>query len=376
MPEFQLPDLGEGVTEGEVVEWRVREGDQVARDQVLMVVGTDKATVEIPSPLEGRVEAILAREGAVVRVGDPLLRISGGSPLPAAAEPTLAAPAAEPGPVLPPPPPPGERRSALPSVRRAARERGQDLAEVAGSGPGGRIRMEDLDTDQGEVRTPLRGARRVMAERMAEAHRRVPQVTLVLECDMGPVEDLVRGRAEAGPKGRPSILGLVCLAILAQLLEEPVFNASLDEARMEVVYHRLVQLGIAVQTAEGLKVATLRDADRRPPQQLLEELERLVAAARDGRLGATELGGATFTVSSGGRLGGLLATPIVNWPNLATLGVHAIEERPVVRNSQVVVGHCANLSLSFDHRVIDGMQASAFLYGIRGRLSEPDKLLR
>ena len=382
MPDFKLPDLGEGITEGEVVEWRVEEGAQVVRDQVLVVIGTDKATVEIPSPFQGRVDAILAAEGAVVHVGDPLVRVNSGVPeeqlpgsLPGSAE-------AHPAPPAPPPTvqpelkvaPMATSAPALPAIRRAARNRGIALETVRGSGPAGRVRMQDLAVSGRRV--ALRGTHRVMAERMAEAHRRVPQVTVVLECDMGPVEGLVRAQAAALPvEARYSILGLTALAAVAGLRSEPIFNASFDEQRMELEYHDQIHLGVAVQAGDGLKVATLKDAERLSPGDFHGQLGRLVADARAGTLAAADLSGSTFTISSAGRLGGLFATPIVNWPNLAVLGVHAIEDRPVVRAGRIEVGRVANLSLSFDHRVIDGLTASGFLYQLVARLRQPETLV-
>ncbi len=369
MAEFKLPDLGEGVTEGEVIEWRVAVGEEVELDQVLVVVGTDKATAEIPSPFQGKVGAILAPEGARIRVGAPLLRIDGP-------EPEAAAPQPEPAAAASPPAiseragrddPASSRVRALPSTRRAARQRGVDLGQVSGSRPGDRVRIADL-LKSGR-RVPLRGAARIMAERMAAAHRIVAQVTVVLESDMEAVE------GAAGRPGGPTILGLICLAALAGLGDDPVFNASFDDQALEIVYHDRVKLGIAVQTPDGLVVATLADADLMAPATFQTELVRVVEAARGGQLSVAELGGSTFTVSSGGRMGGLLATPLVDWPNLAILGVHAIEDRAVVREGRVEVGRRANLSLSFDHRVIDGMRASAFLYRLADRLREPEKLL-
>ena len=361
--DFRLPDLGEGVTEGEVVEWRVRPGDPVARDQVVCVVATDKATVELPSPIAGVVAEVVAREGTPVAVGEVLLRIAAPDASPALPR-SAAAPAATIATETPPP-----RVLALPAVRRAARERGMDLATVRGSGPRGRVRITDLGP--AGRREALRGTRRVMAERMAEAHRHVPQVTVALDCDMEGVERLGIGSAE----DRPTPLGLVCLAARAEVERLPIFNASFDEEAMALVHHPDLHLGIAVQTPDGLKVATLRSAGRLPAQDLLGEIRRLVAGARAGTLAPAELTGSTFTVSSGGRLGGLLATPLVNWPNVATLGLHEIQDRPVVRAGQVVAGRCAVLTLSFDHRVIDGMTASDFLYGVVARLSDPNGLL-
>ena len=377
MPEFSLPDLGEGVTEGDVMEWRVEEGGQVVRDQVLLVIGTDKATVEIPSPFEGTVEAILAPAGARVKVGEPLVRVgSGPGPEEASAPPpvpTDPARSAQPQPADPLPRARGTAVRALPSVRRAARDAGVNLDSVTGSGPLGRGRPEDLG--RSGRRTPLRGPQRVMAERMAEAHRRVPQVTVVLECDIGPVEALVANPPSPAAGAGFSILGLIALATVPGLVAQPVFNASFDEHRMEIVFEEAIHLGIAVQAEDGLKVATVRDAGRQEPAALQRELTRLVAAARAGTLTAAELSGSSFTISSGGRLGGLFATPLVNWPNLATLGVHEIEDRPIVRAGRVEVGRCLNLSLSFDHRVIDGMAASGFLYALRERLAYPLRLI-
>ncbi|MHB8554751.1 MAG: dihydrolipoamide acetyltransferase family protein [Candidatus Dormibacteria bacterium] len=380
MPDFRLPDLGEGITEGEVVEWRVEEGAQVIRDQVLVVIGTDKATVEIPSPFQGRVDAILAAAGAVVHVGDPLVRVDPGQlgdQIPASLP---SEPDAPPGPrALPPAAQPKFTTvtsvPALPATRRAARELGIALDSVPGSGPAGRVRMSDLVV--AGRRVALRGSRRVMAERMAEAHRQVPQVTVVLECDMGPVEALVRAVAADPTVGVGySILGLMALAAVAGLRADPLFNASFDQQRMELEYHDQINLGIAVQAGDGLKVATLKHADQLAPGELQQQLGRLIAAARAGTLVPAELSGSTFTISSAGRLGGLLATPIVNWPNLAVLGVHAIDDRPVVREGRVTVGRVANLSLSFDHRVIDGLTASGFLYQLVDRLGHPESLVQ
>ena len=366
--EFRLPDLGEGVAEGEVVEWRVHPGDRVERDQVLCVVATDKATVELPSPFSGVVAEIRAPEGRKVTVGEALVRIEawgGGLPAPGAAPPEREASAA--GEAVREATP--RRVLALPAVRRAARERGVGLDQVAGSGPGGRVRLADLGASGRRER--LRGTRRVMAERMAEAHRHVPQVTVALECDMAAVERI----AADADAGGPTPLGLVCLAARAEVERLPIFNSSFDEVALELIYHPELHLGIAVQTEDGLKVATAHAAGRLTSTELQAEIQRLVAGARAGTLSPAELSGATFTISSGGRLGGLLATPLVNWPNVATLGIHEIQDRPVVRQGQVVAGRCAVLTFSFDHRVIDGMTASSFLYGVVARLSDPKGLL-
>jgi pyruvate/2-oxoglutarate dehydrogenase complex dihydrolipoamide acyltransferase (E2) component len=208
-----------------------------------------------------------------------------------------------------------------------------------------------------------------MAEQVAITHQHVPQVTVVLEFDVAPLEARLTAGAGPGGAGQPSLLGLICLATLAELAEAPLFNASLDDDAMELVFHDRVQLGIAVQAADGLRVATIRDADLLSPSAFQIELQRVIGAARAGTLTAAEMNGSTFTISSGGKLGGLLATPLVNWPNVAILGVHAIQDRAVVKDGQVAVGRRANLSLSFDHRAIDGMTASRFLYQLESRLT-------
>jgi pyruvate/2-oxoglutarate dehydrogenase complex dihydrolipoamide acyltransferase (E2) component len=208
-----------------------------------------------------------------------------------------------------------------------------------------------------------------MAEQVAMAHQQVPQVTVVLEVDVEALEARVAEGATAEGAGQPTILGLICLATLTELADAPLFNASFDEQALELVYHERVHLGIAVQVADGLRVATVRDADLLTPVAFHQELQRVVAAARAGTLTATELSGSTFTISSGGKQGGLLATPLVNWPNVAILGMHAIQDRAVIKNGEVAVGRRANLSFSFDHRVIDGMTASRFLYQLEARLA-------
>ncbi len=379
MLEFRLPDLGEGVTEGEVVEWRVRPGATIRSDEVLVVVGTDKATVEIPSPFTGTVAALLVSEGTVVPVGTPLVRIE--DPTGPASTTAATPPATAPAPTAPPPPagppaPQGASVPALPAVRRQARRAGLDLARVPGTGPGGRVRAADLlragapgpGSATRERREPLRGARRVAAERLAEAHRHVPQVTYVLDVDFGPAE---AAAASGKGVGSPTLLGYVCAATVATLHLHPIFNSRYDEATGEVVYLPVIDLGLAVQAAGGLIVPVLRDAGALTLPDMQVALAELIERARQGHLGAAELTGATFTVSSAGRLGGLLATPLVNWPNVATLGVHAVADRAVVRDGRLAIGRMANLSLSFDHRVIDGMAAAAFLHELADRLRRP-----
>ena len=325
MHELRLPDLGEGLTDGEVVRWLVAEGDEVAEDQPLVEVSTDKTTVEIPSPAAGTVARILVAEGEVVPVGTPLVLIGAGAA-----------------------PPPRRAPRATPAVRRLARELGVELATVPGTGPDGRVTEEDVRAARapaGGRRVRLRGARRLMAERLAVAHREVAAVTFVEECDFSRVD--------------PSLLLPTVLHAVARTLRGyPELNARLEGD--EVVLLDRVDLGVAVETDRGLLVPVVRAADRRSVEELRAEVDRLAAAARAGTLTPGELRDSTFTVTSAGKLGGLFVTPLVNHPEVAILGVHRVAPRPVVRDGAVVVRPVGNLSVTFDHRVVDGARAAAF----------------
>jgi pyruvate dehydrogenase E2 component (dihydrolipoamide acetyltransferase) len=332
---FKLPDLGEGLTEGEVARWLVAEGQEIAEDDPLVEIQTDKATVEIPSPYGGTVLKLLVPEGEVVPVGTELVLIG------AAGETAPAPPAA--------PAPAAARIQATPVVRRIAQELGVDLAALEGSGPGGRITEEDVRgaaaaTGEGR-REPLRGVRRVIAEHMARAHREVPPVTWVEECDFeGVAIDL--------------LLPTVVKACADALVAFPELNARLDGDA--IVYLDRYDLGVAVQTDDGLVVPVVRGVDGKTLEALAAEIADLAERARSGALAAEELRGSTFTVTSAGKLAGLFQTPIVNHPEVAILSIGRIAPRPVVRDGQVVVGRTGNLALTFDHRVVDGARAAAF----------------
>src|SRR5919199_1818436 len=307
--ELKLPDLGEGLTEGEVARWLVPEGQEVAEDDPLVEIQTDKTTVEIPSPAAGRVTRILVDEGKVVPVGTVLVVIGG--------EPDGDQPRAE----QPAAPPSEAKVRATPLVRRIANELGVDLAAVEGTGPQGRITEDGVRraADGGEPaegrREPLRGVRRLIAEHMARAHREVPAVTWVEECDFSGVSlDLLV----------PTVLKACALS----LRDYPELNARLDGD--EIVYLDRYDLGIAVQTDLGLVVPVIRDCDSRSVKELASEVSRLAEAARAGRLAPEELRGSTFTVTSGGKLAGLFQTPIVNHPEVAILSIGRVAERPVV----------------------------------------------
>ena len=372
--EFKLPDLGEGLTEGEVARWLVSEGQEVAEDEPLVEIQTDKTTVEIPSPAAGKVAQILVSEGEVVPVGSVLVVIGDGAEpeVPAAPEaPEEAAAAGQPsapavsrreaaGPV-------GSVR-ATPLVRRLAQELGVALEGLTGTGPQGRITENDVrgaaaaapSAAEGR-RAPLRGVRRLIAEHLTTSHREVPAVTVVEECDFTELEAV---------RGERSYLPYLLQATVAALRQFPELNARLEDD--EIVYLERYDLGVAVQTDEGLIVPVLRGADARTLDEIEAEAARLAEAARTGTLRPEELRGSTFTVTSAGRLGGLFATPLVNHPEVAILGLHRIADRPAVRDGAVVVRRIGWLSCTFDHRVVDGARASAFLLDVIERLERAE----
>jgi pyruvate dehydrogenase E2 component (dihydrolipoamide acetyltransferase) len=337
--EFKLPDLGEGVAEGEIARWLVQEGQEVAEDDPLVEIQTDKTTVEIPSPAAGKVARILVREGELVPVGTPLVLIGDGE-----------APEVEP-----------RKAQATPIVRRIAAELGVDLTALAGTGPGGRVTEDDVraaaSPREGERREPLRGVRRLIAQHLTTAHREVPAVTVVEECDFTELSHA---------RGERSYLPYLLAAAVAGLKEYPELNATL--AGDEIVYWERYDIGVAVQTAEGLVVPVLRAADQKSIDELELEALRLADGARAGTLEPGELKGSTFTVTSAGRLAGLFATPLVNHPEVAILGLHRIAPRPAVHEGEVAVRDVGWLSCTFDHRVVDGARASEFLLAVIGRL--------
>jgi pyruvate dehydrogenase E2 component (dihydrolipoamide acetyltransferase) len=369
--EFRLPDLGEGLTEGEVARWLVSEGQEVAEDDPLVEIQTDKATVEVPSPAAGTVARILVGEGEVVPVGTLLVVIGEDTP---SAEPADGRGQA-PGPVRKaqaasprPPRAAGERARATPVVRRIARELGLDLETVAGTGPQGRVTEADLRdaaTARGQApgpvqegqRVPLRGVRRLIAEHMATAHREVPAVTWVEECDFEGV-DLKR-------------LAAATIQACAQSLKEfPELNARLEGD--ELVLLDRYDIGVAVQTDAGLVVPVVRGCDNASLEELDAEVRRLADAARAGALRPEELRGSTFTVTSGGKLAGLLQTPIVNYPEVAILSVGRIGPRAVVREGEIVVRRVGTIAITFDHRVVDGVRAAEFGLAVIRRLERSE----
>jgi pyruvate/2-oxoglutarate dehydrogenase complex dihydrolipoamide acyltransferase (E2) component len=342
--EFKLPDLGEGLTEGEIARWLVSEGDTVEEDQPLVEIQTDKTTVEIPSPAAGRVARIFVGEGEVVPVGTVLVVIGDG----AAAETEAA--------------PPPQRIQATPLVRRIAAELGVDLGGVKASGPGGRITEDDVRAaadggayagPTGQRRERVRGVRRQVVEHLTRAHREIPAVTYVEECDFSRVD-------------MKQLLPTVLRAVALSLQEFPELNARLEGE--EIVYLDRYDLGVAVQTDHGLVVPVVRGCAERSVNELRADVDALAEKARGGKLAPEELRGSTFTVTSAGKLAGLLVTPLINYPEVGILGVHRIGERPVVRDGEIVVRRMGNISVTFDHRVVDGARAAEFALAVIRRL--------
>jgi pyruvate dehydrogenase E2 component (dihydrolipoamide acetyltransferase) len=389
--EFKLPDIGEGMAEGEIVRWLVKEGDTLAQDQPMVEVMTDKATVEIATPRAGIVLERRFQEGQRCPVGQVLIVIDTAGAAPKT--PEVSSKDRTLGPVSVGPAAGGAL--ATPATRRLARELGVDLARLKGSGPGGQITAADVraagvgsapakDTDDqltpgpitqtsGDVRIPFRGVRRMIAEHMVETQRQVAQFTFVEEIDCTELVEL-RNKAEARLGGhgiKLTYLPFFVKAAAEALKKHPQINATLDEPAGEIVQRREYHIGIAAQTPEGLMVPVIRHADRRSLLELAREVDRLAVAAKNGRVSQRDLGGSTFTITSLGALGGIVATPIVNYPEVAILGIHKIAKRPVVLDDKIVVRDMMNLSLSVDHRLVDGYDAAHFMAEMKASLETP-----
>ena len=448
---IKMPDLGEGIAEVEVVAWHVKPGDTVKEDQVLADVMTDKATVEIPSPVNGTVTSLGGKLGEAMAVGAELIRLEvegagnfkGDSPAPASrqqaattaaragggatvdefipvtvAQPETvvttvtsaddAAPAKAAPPVSSPTHAaafgasapahhgraPGEKPLAAPAVRQRAWDMGVELQYVTGSGPAGRITHADLDAYvargqakaaegdrryaplEGEQAMPVIGMRRKIAEKMAEAKRRIPHFTYVEEIDVTELEALrVQLNARyAGSRPKLTLLPLIMRAVVLAIRQYPSVNARFDDEANIVTTYNPVHLGIAAQTDAGLMVPVVRNAEARDPWSAAAEVARLAEAARLGKALREELTGSTITITSLGALGGIVTTPVINRPEVAIVGVNRIIDKPVILNGAMVARKTMNLSSSFDHRVIDGMVAAQFIQTIRGYLECPATL--
>jgi pyruvate dehydrogenase E2 component (dihydrolipoamide acetyltransferase) len=430
--EFKLPDIGEGITEGEIVGWLVKPGDAVTEDQAMIEVMTDKATVTITAPKAGRVVETRGKVGEIVQVHTVLVvfelegsgsfptvtaqgrRVANGATSrddePAAtavgdlknALPGLGGPdataatasAARSGYF-------NEKPLATPATRKLARDLNIDLRRVHPSGPQGRVTKRDLTSfaqappaataapaeeprtrpaaplDPSEERVPFAGLRRKIAQRMALSTRTAAHFTLVEECDVTELKAL-RGRLMGSAEAhgvKLTYLPLIVKATVAALKKHPILNSTLDEAANELVFRKYFHIGIATATEAGLVVPVVRDADRKSILEIARDIDRLAGDARSGQSKLEDLTGSTFTITSPGVQGGLFATPIINFPEVAILGVHRMKQRPVVKGGQIVVGDVMLLSLSFDHRIVDGRVGAAFAYEIIGYLEQPDRLM-
>lgn len=429
---FKLPDLGEGTVEAEIVGWRVKPGDRVSEDDVIVEVMTDKAAVEVPSPVAGRVISISGAPGDMVPVGSALIVFEqddagagSGHPLTSPAAAT-AQPAAQPStnaiPANNAHPVPSAwangsgvahanghrgRVATSPAIRRRAHEAGVDLRNIAGSGPNGRIIRKDFDAyllqhiagarairGVPENLTPLRtrpensgagasgaateeikviGLRRLIAQRMSEAKRNIPHFAYVEEIDVTELETLRRHLNSKLAVGTPALtyLPFLALALVRVLKDFPQANALYDSERGVIIRHHAVHVGIATQTPEGLKVPVVRNAQARSLWDLAAEMRRVSEAARTNKATREELGGSTITLTSLGKLGGIASTPIINAPEVAIIGVNRAVERPVVLNGAVAIRRIMNLSSSFDHRFVDGYDAAALIQALKERIEHP-----
>ncbi len=455
--EFKLPDIGEGVAEGEVVQWLVKEGDVVTDDQPMVEVMTDKATVTIAAPRAGRIAELRAKPGQVVQVHSVLVVFEdAGASVTAAAAPAQAhangtngAQVKDDGPAatavgdiretlpgmgasrsaeshaspkaasIPPPssnpsgsshaPPAAgglesaissyfnEKPLATPATRKTARELGVDLKKVKPSGTQGRVTKADVlshssgrpaaapSSAQGPVsiaraeadeRVPFVGMRRRIATKMQHSKQTAAHFTFVEECDATALMSLrARLKPTAERHGaKLTFLPFIVKAVVAALKNRPILNSALDEQTQELVYRKSYNIGVAASTDSGLMVPVVKDADKRSLLDLSREIERLGSEAKAGKSKAQDLQGSTFTITSLGAEGGLFATPIINFPEVGILGVHRIKERPVVKDGQIVIGHVMLLSLSFDHRIVDGHVGAAFAYDIIGMLENPERM--
>lgn len=435
---IQLPELGEGVTEGELVSWLVKPGDKIEPDQAIAEMMTDKATVEVPSPSAGTVKELKFKEGDVVEVGQVMIVIDTES---AAASPSAKAeaktPAAPTKTATPPPatmhaavaqqpassagqqpsanrqqpsastgmdvfpPPASSKVLATPATRRLAREMNVDINQVHGSGVAGRVTREDISGGNGagatsagtpsvargqiprpayngpagaaEERVPLKGVRKKIAENMQLYKQIIPHFTLADEAN---VTSLVKMREELKESGvKITYLPFVMKALIATMREFPMFNASIDDAAQEIVYKKYFNLGFAADTPNGLFVPVIKNADQKTTNQLSQEITELATKARDGKLALDEMKGATITVTNIGSVGGTYATPIINHPEVAILGMYKIVDKPVIKNGELDVIKSMNFTITADHRLIDGAVAARFMKSFIAKIENPGALM-
>jgi pyruvate dehydrogenase E2 component (dihydrolipoamide acetyltransferase) len=412
--EFKFPDIGEGLTEGEIVRWLVKEGDEVKEGQPLVEVETDKALAEIPSPRTGVILKILAKEKEIVKVGQVIVvfgekgeTLAAPPPKPksvgvvgeleeAPEEVTPAAVKAEPVKTTLV----SEHALATPAVRALAKELSIDIQKVQGTGPEGRVLEKDVrqftETKEKPVepekkiakvkkydlygyveRIPLRGVRRSIAKAMVRSKYTAPHVTAMDEADVTMLWKIREKEKKAAEKKgiKLTILPFIVKAVIAGLSEHPYLNASLDDESEEIILKKYFNIGVATDTPEGLMVPVVKNAKDKSILQIADELTKLVEKARNRSIDLADLKGGTFTISNYGALGGIYATPIINYPEVAIMGVGKIKDTPVVRNGKLVVRKILSLALSFDHRVVDGGEGARFLNTVIARLEDPDLIL-
>lgn len=414
---FKLPDLGEGTVESEIAEWMVKVGDVVQEEDTICAMLTDKAAVELSAPVSGRVMKLAGEVGDTIAVGTPLVTFdtsanagkSSASGASAPAEPTAASATNPPIAAAKAAIPPATTPAALvhpdgkvktsPSIRQRAREAQVDIRQVPGTGPRGRILKADFETylthaqsgatsapqtgaattrtrATGETEIKVIGLRRKIAQRMEQANLEVPHFAYVEEIDVTALEDLrqyLNRKLEAGQETL-SLLPFIALGLVRVLQDFPQCNAHYDKDRNVLIRHHAVHLGVATQTGDGLKVPVVRHAEARSLQDIAAEIRRVAAAARDNTATRDELTGSTITLTSLGKLGGVVSTPIINLPEVAIIGVNKAIERPVVHKGQIAIRTQMNLSSSFDHRFVDGYDAAAMIQGLKHLLEQPATL--
>lgn len=403
---FKLPDLGEGTVESEIGEWFIKVGDQVTEEDVVATMMTDKAAVELSSPVSGKVVKLAGEPGDIVAVGAPLVTFeteaSDETAKSAAAEQETAATAepkkngvAKPADKAPAASTERGRVITSPAIRRMAKEAGIDLNQVTGSGPGGRILRQDFDDFVGKAdggdqtpapsapterprrtgikETKVIGLRRIIAERMSASKREIPHFSYVEEIDISELESLRKhmNSMQNDPNARLTLLPFLGMSLVKAVREFPQCNATYDKERNVIVQHEAVHLGVATQTPDGLKVPVVRHAEARSLNNLAAEMRRVSTAARDNTAKKDELSGSTITVTSLGKLGGIASTPVINMPEVGIIGVNRAVERPVVLNGQIAIRLMMNLSTSFDHRFVDGYDAAAMVQRIKEMLEHP-----
>jgi pyruvate dehydrogenase E2 component (dihydrolipoamide acetyltransferase) len=438
--EYKFPELGEGIHEGEIVKMLVKAGDTVTDETILMEVQNDKAVVEVPCPVEGKIVSVAVKDGQVCTIGELVMTIEVTGEMPAAsmhqgsshaapavavatppaaapAPAAVAAPSAAPAVAAPAAAAPstgaGREVLATPSVRKLAREKGITLAEVTPTGKHGRVTREDVlgftgageaaapaateaapaasestttapaasqvvaVGDRVEERIPFKGIRKIIANAMVKSVYTAPHVTLMDEIDVSALVALrERTKPLAEKKGvKLTYLPFIVKALVAACRQFPVMNAMIDEEKQEIVYKKYYNIGIATDTENGLLVPVIHDADRKNVWSIASSIKDLATRGRDGKLTANELKGSTISITNIGSVGGMFFTPVINFPEVAILGAGRITEKPVVKNGQIVAAHVMALSLSFDHRIVDGATAQSFLNYIKQLLADPELLV-